>query len=50
MIDYAMGQDIDGREEELGFCIEKKKRRIHPPVITIDTDFAEDIALTSENI
>ena len=41
---------IDGREEDLGFHLEKRKsRRVGPEVIT-DFDFADDIALLSEEI
>ena len=41
---------IDGREEELGFHLERRKsRRVGPEVIT-DFDFADDIALLSEEI
>ena len=43
-------QALDGKEEELGLHIEKRRsRRQHPNIIT-DTDFADDIALISEHI
>jgi hypothetical protein len=46
-IDYLMRMATAGREEELGFTINKRKsRRIGPEVIT-DLDFADDIALIS---
>ena len=50
VLDYALRIAIDGREEDLGFHLEKRKsRRVGPEVIT-DFDFADDIALLSEEI
>ena len=50
VLDYALRMAIDGREEDLGFQLEKRRsRRIGPDVIT-DLDFADDIALLSEEI
>ena len=41
---------IDGKEEELGFHLERRKsRRIGPEVLT-GLDFADDIALLSMDI
>ncbi len=50
VLDYALWKAIHGREEELGFCLKKRRsRRVGPEVIT-DLDFADDIALLSEKI
>ena len=50
VLDYALRTAIDGRKEDLGFHLEKRKcRRVGPEVIT-DFDFADDIALLSEEI
>ena len=47
-LDYVLRIAIDDREEDLGFHLEKRKsRRVGPEVIT-DFDFADDIALLSE--
>ena len=50
VLDYAMRRAIDGREEELGFKIDRRRIRRHHPVIITDTDFANDIAITTEEI
>ena len=50
VLDYAMRKALEGREEELGFQLEKRRSRRHPPVIITDTDFADDIALVTEEI
>ena len=50
VVDYALRDAISGREEELGFQIERRQsRRIGPEVLT-DLDFADDIALLSSEI
>ncbi|KAI8484256.1 hypothetical protein Bbelb_380410 [Branchiostoma belcheri] len=50
MLDYALRVAIEGREEELGFQLMKRRsRRIGPKVVT-DLDFADDIALLSEKV
>ena len=50
VLDYALRKVIDGREEELGFCLKKcQSRRVGPEILT-DLDFADDIALLSEQI
>ena len=50
VLDFALRMAIEGREEELGFQLERRKsRRIGPEVVT-DLDFADDIALISEKI
>ena len=45
-----MCKTISGREEELGFKLEQRKSRIVGPNILTDLDFADDIALISEEI
>lgn len=50
VLDYAMRQAIGDREHELGFEIERRRSRRHPPVVVSDLDFADDIALLSEEI
>ena len=50
VLDYTFRKAIDGREEELGFCLKKcQSRRVGPEVLR-DLDFADDIALMSEQI
>ena len=50
VLDYAMRQAISGREEELGFTIHPRKSRRHPKTVLTDLDFADDIALLSDEI
>ena len=45
-----MRQELDGKEEELGLHIEKRRSRRQHPIIITDTDFSDDIALISELI
>ena len=45
-----MKMALEGREEELGFKLERRRGRRHPPVVITDIDFADDIALISEEI
>ena len=45
VMDYALRKALKGKEEELGFQL--KRRQSSPEVIT-DLDFADDIALLSE--
>ena len=47
-LDYALGKAINGREEELGFQIQRRQSRRIIPVCISDLDFADDIALISE--
>jgi hypothetical protein len=46
----ALRKAIDGQEEPLGFHLEKRKTRRVGPVTATDFDFADDIALLSEEI
>ena len=50
MLDFALRQAIDGREEELGFQLTRRQSRHKGPVVITDLDFADDIALLSELI
>ena len=45
-----MRKAIGGKEEELGFTLHRGRSRRHKPVILTDTDFADDIATTSEEM
>ena len=50
VLDYAMRQANDGREEELGFTLKnRRRRRVKPDLITY-LDFADGIALPSDQI
>ena len=50
VLDFVMRKAIGDREEELGFQLQRRRsRRVHPVVIT-DLDFADDIALLSQQI
>ena len=44
-----MRKALEGRED-LGFQLTKRSSRRHPPVTITDLDFADDIALISEEI
>ena len=50
VLDYALRMAIDGKEEELGFHLERRKSRRIGPVAVTDLDFADDIALLSMDI
>ena len=50
MLDYAMRQAIDGRQEELGFTLKNRRSRRVKPEMTTDLDFVDDIALLSDQI
>ena len=50
VLDYVMRRALDDREEELGFHLQwRRSKRVGPKGIT-DLDFADDIALLSEQI
>ena len=50
VLDYVLRKAIDGREAELSFCLKKhQSRRVGPGILT-DLEFANDIALLSEQI
>lgn len=48
VLNYAMRRAIDGREEELGFKVDRRRSRRHHPVVITDTDFADDTSTTEE--
>ena len=50
VLDYAMRKAMAGKEEELGFTITPRRSRRHPKVVLADLDFADDIALLSDEI
>ena len=50
VLDYVMRQALNGKVEELGFYLDRKRSRRHHPTIITDTDFADDIALISKEI
>ena len=50
VLDYVLRNTFSGREEELGFKLQKRKSRRVPPVVVTDLDFADDLALLSEEI
>ena len=50
VLDYALRMAIDGKEEELGSHLERRKSRRIGPVVVTDLDFADDIALLSMDI
>ena len=50
VLDYAMRQAIEGKEEQLGFTLRKRQSRRIPPISITDLDFADDIALLSDDI
>ena len=49
-IDYVMRRAVKDQENELGLTLIRRKSRRVPPVIVTDLDFADDIALLSEEI
>ena len=50
VIDYVMRKAVNGKEAELGFTLHCRKSRRIPPVSVTDLDFADDIALLSNEI
>lgn len=50
VLDYAMRRAINWREEEHGLKVDRRRSRRHHPVVITDTDFADDIATTTEEI
>ena len=45
VLDYALREAIESKEEELGFHLEKRKGMRDGPKVEIDLHFADDIAL-----
>ena len=50
VLDYAMRQAIEGKEEELGLTLYPRKSSRVPAKSITDLDFADDIVLLSNNI
>ena len=50
VLDYALRKAVAGREEELGFTITPRQSRRHAKVVLTDLDFADDIALLSDEV
>ena len=50
VLDYALRQAISGKEEQYGFTITPRKSKRVGPVMQTDFDFADDIALVSNNV
>ena len=50
VLDYALREAIDGKEEELGFHLDRRRSRRIGPKVLVDLDFADDIALLSNEI
>ena len=50
VLDYAMRQAIEGKEEELGLTLYPRQSRRIPAQSITDLDFADDIVLLSNNI
>ena len=50
VLDYALRKAIHGREAELGFTITPRRSRRHQATVQTDLDFADDIALLSNDI
>ena len=50
VLDHVMRQAVGTKINELGFELERRKSRRHPAVVISDLDFADDIALLSEEI
>ena len=49
-LDYALRKALDGKEEKRGSHIKKRQSRRVIPICITDLDFADDIALISEQI
>ena len=49
-LDYALRRALEGKEEKLGFHLKKQQSRRIGPICLTDLDFADDIALVSEEI
>ena len=50
VLDYALRMAIDGKEDELGLTLHKRRSSRIPAVSICDLDFADDIALLSNEI
>ena len=50
VLDFALRRAIEGREEEFGFTLDRRRSRRHPAKVITDLDYADDIALTSGRV
>ena len=50
VLDYVLRNTFAGREKELGFQVQRQRSRRVPAVVISDLDFADDLALLSEEI
>ena len=50
MLDYCVRQAIGDQQETLGFTVDGRRSRRTPSVVISDLDFADDIALISDEI
>ena len=50
VLDYVLRQAISGKEEELGFTVTPRRSRRIPGKVITDLDFADDIALLSNDL
>jgi ribosomal protein S18 len=50
VLDYVLRKTFTGKEEELGFTLQRKRSRRTPAITVTDLDFADDLALLSEEI
>ena len=50
VLDYVLRKTFTGKEKELGFTLQRKRSRRTPAITVTDLDFADDLALLSEEI
>ena len=50
MLDYVLRKTFDGREEELGFHLHRRRSRRVAPIVVTDLDFADDLAILTDEI
>ena len=50
VLDFALRRAIQGKEEELGFTLHRRRSRRTGPKVVTDLDFADDIALLSNRV
>ena len=50
VLDYVMRKTLNGKEEELGFQLHRRKSQRVPPIVVTDLDFADDLALLTEEM
>ena len=48
VLDYVLRNAIEGREEQLGLTLERRRSRRVGPKVATDIDFADDLALLSD--